>query len=918
MASADFWPLCTLLFLVVVQGKQYALPLPVPEIVRVYSDASDTRGFGVWKMNLEWRDNFTNGNKPEPVTYDVEIFYHEQMRLVHNETLKDPMGTHQWSWTSPFPLQCTSHSVRLRTRHQSDTSDWTPLYILKGKDTDEFPESNVYPKDYFARVGEDIVFCCILKTESFAGFNSSSFTIQISNRTYITEPVPCDDVSAAEGSDMLCDGTGATIFTGYAPDDQNLTCETRDLNSVECHWIPGKTSISLLFKVHYTVNKRNCSAHMCVLDESIDKGVMNWTLNATNVLGTKIISDVADPKHRVRLKAPTLTSAVLVHARNATLEWQWGEMPKFNSFPMICQVEVDGHTVQETFSGTGLKSLVLADLQPFTGYSARVRCGSREHFYKWGDWSNLITFSTKEDIPEAVDVWMQVLNGHTYAVWKSLTAHQSHGIITGYELLLGSATDVTKEHISKATNDHCLKLSPRRAEGDYFISISAKNSVGVSPPSKITISNLQSDGGIITDTIRGHNGSFSMSWDPSPISSCGYVVDWFPTYNTEQCAVKWMKIPSDFSNATIYSDFENGVKYTLSVYACTSGAPQLLQRREGYVKELAPLGTVRNLTAEQHGMDVKLSWKDMHEEEMKGFLLGYIVSYKRSSGDQNEDVDENSSEDKKDVFIPILEPRIHDPTVRTHTLPNLRPGYYTFEIKAFTSAGEGPGSVVSLSVDYQAYILILSILIALGTLACVIAIIVLCCSKREWLQSKLYSDTPKPVLSGDWLTQGFHQCHVMDKILLAESEVLMVKNPEPCLQVVPQLQKAQEEVDLKSKDPLWMRYCNDVCDPQTVSPLTIDLSYTEVPSPGIQNPTYNIPLSLPDDDNLVLGYMPQIQNVDNQLQPCDVRPAQMDSGGYQPQSQGSSQTTEIPNETILPLSSASVSSSEYLLHSACR
>ncbi|XP_036443980.1 leukemia inhibitory factor receptor-like [Colossoma macropomum] len=122
-------------------------------------------------------------------------------------------------------------------------------------------------------------------------------------------------------------------------------------------------------------------------------------------------------------------------------------------------------------------------------------------------------------------------------------------------------------------------------------------------------------------------------------------------------------------------------------------------------------------------MNVELSWEDMIEEEKKGFLLGYIVSYKRPNDDQNEDGD------KKDAFL--QESLIVGPSVRTHTLLNLRPGDYTFTVKAFTSAGEGPGSNITLSVDQQVYTLVFSILIALGTLACVIAMIVLCCSKRE-------------------------------------------------------------------------------------------------------------------------------------------------------------------------------------------
>lgn len=52
---------------------------------------------------------------------------------------------------------------------------------------------------------------------------------------------------------------------------------------------------------------------------------------------------------------------------------------------------------KKTFSGTGLKSFVLEDLQPVTDYSTKVHCGSSEHFYKWGEWSKMTHFRTKED-----------------------------------------------------------------------------------------------------------------------------------------------------------------------------------------------------------------------------------------------------------------------------------------------------------------------------------------------------------------------------------------------------------------------------------------------------------------------------------------------------------------------------------------
>uniref|UniRef100_A0A4W4E3H4 LIF receptor subunit alpha b n=1 Tax=Electrophorus electricus TaxID=8005 RepID=A0A4W4E3H4_ELEEL len=664
MASVHFCLLCALLSLPIAQGNLDGHPLSVPEIVRIYKGESDTNNFGVWKMNIEWRDNFSNSNKPENVAYDMEIFHTEQMTLVHNETIEVKTNlttTYQWSWTSPIPLQCTSHSVRLRFRDHSHTSDWTPLYTLKGEYS-FLTLDTVYPKNHVVLVNDSIIFCCILTPESARDFNSTNFTFQISNHTYATKPIQYLSSSPSYGFDITCDGTGATVYTGYAPDIKHFTCETRDLSSVECHWsLSRSTGLSFSVKcIKYSINGRNCSGtdmcskiSTCVLTDGIDKGVVNWTLTAKNILGKKIVSDVADPNHRVRLKAPVLKNPILVYARNATLEWEWNEMLKYNSFPLTCQVEVNGHT--GTFNGTSLKSLVLADLQPFTEYTARVRCGSLEHFYKWGDWSNPTTFYTKDDIPKPIDVWVEVLETQICVMWKNLTMSQSHGIITGYELILGSSKNGSKKHINKSANEHYHKYEPRIADGNHFISISAKNSAGVSPPSSVTIPSLGSgentgiyvifftDSDIKTTAINETqpHGGFYMFWEPSAIATCGYVVAWVPTFRAELCPVKWMKIPSGVSNASIYSgkfaDFEKGKRYIISVYACTSGAAQLLHTREGYMKELPPSGRVQNLRAEQQGSTLVLSWDEVPKEEQRGFIQGYTIFYKLSNKDKNID-----------------------------------------------------------------------------------------------------------------------------------------------------------------------------------------------------------------------------------------------------------------------------------------
>lgn len=60
-----------------------AQPLNAPKELEVYAEGG-FNDFGVWKMNIEWKGDFTNSITADKVTYDIKIFYTEQMKLVHN------------------------------------------------------------------------------------------------------------------------------------------------------------------------------------------------------------------------------------------------------------------------------------------------------------------------------------------------------------------------------------------------------------------------------------------------------------------------------------------------------------------------------------------------------------------------------------------------------------------------------------------------------------------------------------------------------------------------------------------------------------------------------------------------------------------------------------------------------------------
>lgn len=51
---------------------------------------------------------------------------------------------------------------------------------------------------------------------------------------------------------------------------------------------------------------------------------------------------------------------------------------------------------QRTFTGVGLRSVVLSNLYPDEDHSVKVRCGAQRYFWKWGDWSEPFSFRTNK------------------------------------------------------------------------------------------------------------------------------------------------------------------------------------------------------------------------------------------------------------------------------------------------------------------------------------------------------------------------------------------------------------------------------------------------------------------------------------------------------------------------------------------
>nr|XP_020456650.1 leukemia inhibitory factor receptor-like [Monopterus albus] len=639
---------------------------------------------------LTWEDDPSCFAVHDVLIYELLVLRADkQVHYDEVAVMPDQIGsTHFWNWSSHLSLECTSHSVRLRTRHKNYTSPWKQEHIAPRKDNSEKPM--VYPQDRVFKVGSRVTFCCVLPAGDvldkmyLTGSNNVNMnTTKISNQTYALT-VYLNQPSKASCTDVRCESktsdSGACVYIGYPPGDKDLQCETRDLESVECHWTVWRSTHLPKLATAYQLLGSPCVDGFngrCLHKVQVDAGERNWTLTAENRLGKLELSDRADMTKRVHMFAPERVAASTVNARNVSLEWGW-PVQQYRNLKITCQINVsyDGTNIINEYFGVGINLAVLNDLIPNWTYNVTVRCAT-QHFWKWSDWSSTVKFHTKGDVPDALDVWMKMKGNQTTIIWK-------------VKSLFSATTSVN------------------------------------------------------SSWIIGNNGSFSLSWSASPKASCGYIVDWCPT--SGHCVVDWLRVPSYETNAVIFSkNFKDGVRYSLSIFACTQGAPVLLERREGYVKEeRIQDGLFKTLKWQQQDSDVEISWAPIFLNEQTAFIHGYILYWS-----------ENNNNNK------ILNVSTGNLTATSLTARNLIISSYTFRVNAQTAVGECGTASISVTLNSLTDNLIKAVFISVVTVFIVLALLTVVCY-RHWtcIKQKVYPTIPKPELTDKWLTSpGKHSCH---------------------------------------------------------------------------------------------------------------------------------------------------------------
>uniref|UniRef100_A0A665T0M0 Leukemia inhibitory factor receptor-like n=1 Tax=Echeneis naucrates TaxID=173247 RepID=A0A665T0M0_ECHNA len=588
------------------------------------------------QLTISWRGGAAT-------TFDIVILRTEFSETAFSETVSvavdQASGLHQWNWTSVEPLECTSLSIKIRSRDKHMTSEWSNTQILQGNDLPSNGKMQMYPRDGIVLpVGANTTFCCIAEEgRVFDIIRYSDMVMnatQLSRRTFATTVIN-QSPSGTSGTNVICTDSlneliGSVVFVGYPPLPVDLACETHDLTSAVCQWNEGRnTYLYGKRRTHYTLNKSsNQKQRQC----SLPQWEGNWTLVAVNPLGQYSLTDSAELSHRVRPVAPANLTSV-AHAWNATVQWQW-KYESYSSLALLCHIELTSHGSKRnyTVSGVGLQSVKVLDLHPDEDYSVRIRCGAQKNFWKWGNWSDPFAFKTKRYMPDAPDVWMWLNRDNTANIlWKPLTRWQSHGQLTGYEVTFWSNEDVIqrKKIFSPDTTSAPVNLTQMAAysrDSKVIATVNAKNADGLSQPAKVVLPRLWTDVEPLAVSRAVYMDSgFFLLWQNNVDVTCGYIVEWNNASCDLNCHVEWLKVAKGYVNVSVESaEFQPGVRYNLSLYSCSSEPPVLLQRWQGYTQELVPSTSV-GLSISQQGSDILLTWEEIPLLDRRGFIKGYNI-----------------------------------------------------------------------------------------------------------------------------------------------------------------------------------------------------------------------------------------------------------------------------------------------------
>uniref|UniRef100_F1MGK8 Oncostatin-M-specific receptor subunit beta n=1 Tax=Bos taurus TaxID=9913 RepID=F1MGK8_BOVIN len=746
--------LLALLPLRTYQSEVLSEPLPLtPESLNVSINSTKQC------MHLQWTVHNPDYHQEFKMVFQIQISRFKASNVIWLENYSTTVKRNQvlhWSWESELPLECAIHFVRMRTMVDDARipaprlwSNWSSWEKADAQNSLGDHPLYVFPKDKLVEEGSNVTVCyismnhqdnisCYLEDVLIYGrqLDQNVWAFEFKNVSFIRKT----------GTNFYCKGQGdpegvVLLVSKVLEEPKNFSCETQDLKTLTCTWDPGNDT-GLIQLPSYTLfesfsGKKTLCKHRNRCDWQVTQDsqeMYNFTLVAENYFRKRSVSILFNLIHGVHPMAPYSLFPKSVSATNATVTWK--------------------------VYSIGSK------------YMARVRCAYADHFWKW---SELISqnFTTAEAAPsEAPDVWRDVtfVSGHPTVTlfWKPLSKVHANGKILFYNVVVENLDEPSSlKVLSVPAPANSTKVTLNQSS--YQICVTAHNSVGPSPASTVAISGHPGNENVEEGRMNGTEDGFPMSWKPQSRNATGYVVEWCDSPQHLPCVLRWKNLGPTNTDTVISSGaFRPGVRYNFRIYEIsTKRMAHLLEKKAGYLKELAPSYNPKVNMSNLTSHSFTLSWKDYPTESQTGFIQGYYVYLKSKTGEKCHRGFEKTFLTDNSVCCKYT---IDNPDQKTFVVKDLQPeSAYEFLVTPYTSAGEGPLDDFRKVTTPDEYSHIL-IHIILPMVFFVFVIMIICYLKSQWLKDKCYPDIPDPYKSS-----------VLSLIKFKENPHITIMNVNDCV-----------------------------------------------------------------------------------------------------------------------------------------
>ncbi|KAL7993003.1 hypothetical protein Chor_017259, partial [Crotalus horridus] len=338
----------------------------------------------------------------------------------------------------------------------------------------------------------------------------------------------------------------------------------------------------------------------------------------------------------------------------------------------------------------------ICGLFPFTNYSVQVRAkylhtsaiqSDGDPF--WSDWS-------LEKVARTLPAVLQLIKN-----FKPLKPKEANGEILGYSLYSQRKGEPL---VPKCITHHlqCRLLLPASEEFAFYLT--AKNTVGISPATKLVIPpfpNLEGD------------HSLHLQWSLPSTPKMDFVLEWNKLPEKEGGDPHWQYQPENVNHATITEAIKPGNLYAVKIFGLVNGSLWAFGSSQAYSKQVAPLRAPVLYPTQVWKSWVELQWERLPLEERGGEIQNYTLYYKEEKMDDYRKEKTYASQQRVRFGIYKKRAVVLDGTVHRYVIKGLAPGSTVRMYMVTTNEGGSTrGSILSIrtkNYDYGEVEILLSV-----------------------------------------------------------------------------------------------------------------------------------------------------------------------------------------------------------------